>query len=238
MSAATLPTPTPAARPTELDVFVELMTRLRPGKSAVLDGVSWDEYVWFDRQRDDRRPNVKLTYDRGRLEVMTTSFFHDRVSRRLAAVVMVFSAVLRVPVLGGGSTTFRRADLERGLEPDECFYVQNIERVRPLADIDLSIHPAPDLAIEIDHASSSVPKQPIYAQLGVSELWRFDDSVVTFLVRQPDGRYVSQPDSRAFPAVNSAELTRFVMSHTDLDEGAFLLNCMSWATATFATPST
>lgn len=235
MTAATLPTPA-AAPPTELGAFVELMLRLRAGKSAVLDGVTWDEYVWFDEKRDELRPGVRLTYDRGRLEVMTTSFFHDRVSRRLAAVVMVFSAVLRVPVLGGGSTTFRRADLERGLEPDECFYVQNIERVRPLADIDLTVHPPPDLAIEIDHASSSVPKQPIYAQLGVPELWRFDDSVVTFLIRQPNGGYLPQPTSRAFPTVNSAELTRFVMSHTDLDEGAFLLNCMSWATAAFVPP--
>jgi Uma2 family endonuclease len=235
MSAATLPTP--AARESRIQTVARLLPVLRPNEPALFHGVTWAEYRWLSDHRDTTGSGVRITYDRGRLELVAPSFFHERISRRLAQTVNVFSAVLKIPALSGGATTFDREDIENGLEPHECFYVQNIERVRPLTDIDLSVHPPPDLAIEVDRTNSTIHKEPIYARLGVPELWRFDDAVVTFLVRQPDGSYVSQPTSRAFPAVNSAELTRFVMSHTDLDEGAFLLNCMSWATATFATPS-
>lgn len=233
MSAATLPTPASAKRESRIQTFARLLPVLRPNEPALLHGISWDEYRWLSDHRDEMCSGIRLVYDRGRLELVAPSFFHERVSRRLAQTVVGLSAVLKTPVLAGGATTFSREDLANGLEPDECFYVQNIEAVRTLDDIDLSVHPPPDLAIEVDHTNSTIPKQPIYARLGVPELWRFDESVVTFLIRQPDGTYQPQPNSRAFPVVNSAELSRFVMSHTHLDEAAFLLNCISWATAAF-----
>src|SRR5262249_32766873 len=149
-------------------------------------GVSWAEYQWLREQKDELHAHIRLAFDNGRLEFVAPSFFHERVSHRLAQCVSVLSAVLGVPALAGGAATFDRADLANGLEPDECFYVRNIERVRPLTAIDLTIHPPPDLAIEIDHTNSSLPKQPIYARLGVPELWRFDTTAVTFLIRQPD----------------------------------------------------
>lgn len=218
-------------------VAAQLLGKLAPGCPVLFTGVTWSEYVWLRDFADEQGGNTRMTFDRGRLELMAPSFFHERVSRRLAQTVNVLSAVLKIPALSGGATTFERADIENGLEPDECFYIQNFERVRPLDEIDLSLHPPPDLAIEVDYTNSSIPKQPIYARLGIPELWRFDTAAVVFLIRQPDGSYQRQPNSRAFPIVNSAELSRFVMSHTDLDEGAFLLNCLSWATTTFATPT-
>ncbi len=232
MSAAVLPTPA-LPRESRIQTVARLLGVLRPNEPALFHGVTWGEYRWLSDRRDEVCSGIRLVYDRGRLELVAPSFFHERVSRRLARCVIGLSAVLKIPVLAGGTTTFSREDLENGLEPDECFYIQHIERVRHLADIDLTVHPPPDLAIEVDHTNSTIPKEPICARLGVPELWRFDDSAVTFLIRQPDGRYQPQSNSRAFPAVNSAELSRFVMSHTHLDEAAFLLNCMSWATATF-----
>jgi Uma2 family endonuclease len=128
--------------------------------------------------------------------------------------------------------TFSHEDLVNGLEPDECFDIQNIEVVRPLNDIDLSVHPPLNLAIEVNDTNSTPSQEPVYTQLGVPELWRFDDTGVVFLIRQPDSACLPQSTSRAFPAVNSAELLRFVMSHTHLDEATFLLNHMSWSTGT------
>jgi Uma2 family endonuclease len=236
MSAATLPTPAPAKREPRIQTVARLLPVLRPNEPALFHGISWDEYRWLSDYRDEICSGIRLVYDRGRLELVAPSFFHERVSRRLAQTVIGLSGALKIPVLAGGATTFSREDLANGLEPDECFYIQNIEVVRPLDDIDLSVRPPPDLAIEVDYTNSTIPKQPIYARLGVPELWRFDDATVTFLIRQLDGSYTPQPNSRAFPLVNSAELSRFVMSHTHLDEAAFLLNCMSWATAAFAPP--
>jgi Uma2 family endonuclease len=237
MSAATLPTPAPSKRESRIQTVARLLGVLRPNEPALFHGITWDEYRWLSDHRDEVCSGIRLVYDRGRLELVAPSFFHERISRRLAQCVIGLSGALKTPVLSGGATTFSREDLDNGLEPDECFYIQNIERVRPLTDIDLSVHPPPDLAIEVDHTNSTIPKDPIYARLGVPELWRFDEVAVTFLLRQPDGSYTPSPTSRAFPAVNSAELTRFLMSHTDLDEMAFLLNCMNWATTAFASQS-
>lgn len=232
MSTATMPPPAPPREP-RIQTVARLLGVIQPNEPVLLHGITWTEYRWLSDHRDEAHSQVRLTYDRGRLELVAPSFFHERVSHRLAQCVNVLSGVLKTPVLAGGSTTFDREDIESGLEPDECFYIQNIEAVRPLTDIDLTVHPPPDLAIEVDRTNSSIPRQPIYGRLGVSELWRFDDTTVVFLIRQPDGTYLPQATSRAFPAVNSAELSRFVMSHTDLDEGTFLLNCMNWATTTF-----
>jgi Uma2 family endonuclease len=233
MSAATLPTPAPA-RESRIQTISRLLGVLRPNEPALFHGITWGEYRWLSDRRDEVCSGIRLVYDRGRLELVAPSFFHERVSHRLAQSVIGLSGALKIPVMAGGATTFSREDLENGLEPDECFYIQNIERVRHLTDIDLAVHPPPDLAIEVDHTNSTIPKEPIYARLGVPELWRFDEAAVTFLIRQADGRYLPSPMSRAFPLVNSAELSRFVMSHTDLDEAAFLFNCMNWATTTFA----
>jgi len=245
MSTAILPTPatiptslsaSPPAPPlvaqpkSVIEAAVALLPVMQPGQRILLDGISWADYVWFDLQRDELRPHAKLTYDHGRLEIdMASSFFHDRHSRKLCIVVMVISAIFGVATIAGGGTTFHREDLESGLEPDECFYIQNAEVVCKLTDIDLSIHPPPDLAIEVDRTNSSIPKETIYYQLGVPELWRFDDSAVTFLVRQSDGTYRDQAASRSFPILTSDELSRFVWDNYTLDDGAYLLRAMTWA---------
>jgi Uma2 family endonuclease len=227
MSTVTLPTPAPAAPGTELDAFVELMLRLRPGKAAYLDGVTWDEYAQFDRRRDELRPNVKLTYDRGGLEVMTTSYAHDHASERLNDIVKQVGLELDVPFEPAGRTTFRREDVERGLEPDQCYYVQNVTALTGVREIDLTVHPPPDLAVEVEHTRSSLPKQPIYAALGVPEVWRFDGVAVTFLILQPGGGYQPQPTSRAFPVVTSADVTRLVLMAA-ATHNAFLRAVQAW----------
>ena len=51
--------------------------------------------------------------------------------------------------------TCDRQDLARGLEPDQCYYIQNEGKVWGKDHIDLQIDPPPDLAIEIDITSSS-----------------------------------------------------------------------------------
>ena len=233
MTTAVLPSPAPVAPPKprpSLVAAVEWMRAMGPGEKVLFDEVSWDEYDWFDRQRKELGSGVRLTYADGRMELMTTSFFHDRSSERLNDIVKSLGVELDVPFEPAGRTTFRREDLDRGLEPDQCFYIQNVAAVQGLREIDLTIHPPPDLAVEIDHTRSSLPKQPIYAALGVPEVWRFDGTAVTFLVLQPGGVYQPQPTSRAFPAVGSADVTRVLLAEAT-SHNAFLRAVRAWAAA-------
>ncbi len=52
--------------------------------------------------------------------------------------------------------------------------------LRKKTKIDLSKDPAPELVIEIDITHGSLPKFPIFADLGIEEVWRFDGESVKF----------------------------------------------------------
>src|SRR5690349_2537220 len=96
----------------------------QPLQQFVLDDISWELYDAILKAIGDRR--VFVTYDRGRLELMSPSYQHDKRGRRMALLINILAEELQIPIEGGGSTTFRRQDLEQGLEPDEYFYVQNV----------------------------------------------------------------------------------------------------------------
>src|SRR5205814_2592043 len=113
-------------------------------------------------------------------------------------------------VLSGGATTLRRRLEKRGLEPDECFWIQNEAAVRGVRRLNLRVHPPPDLAIEVDVTNSSLDRMGIYAALGVPEVWRLDEPSLTFHVLGPDGRYALVTHSRSFPQVTPADLMRFL----------------------------
>ncbi len=230
MSAVVTPRPKKPAVPPVLRTAARLLTELQPGQSAVISGLTWAGYQWLDRRRDAVRPKLKMAYHRGSLELMVVSFFHDGVSRRLDNLLKLFCVAHGIPMRGAGGMTVHREDLDSALEPDESFYIQNVSAVAGLRDLDFSIHPPPDLAIEIDHSRSSLGKQPIYAALGVPELWRHSADTVTFLTRTRRGAYRSQPASRALPLVTSADVTRLVYLEPD-DDTAFLATVMAWANA-------
>jgi Uma2 family endonuclease len=230
MSAATLPTPVrpPAVPRPSVVAAVEVMKVLGAGEGFLLNDVSWEDYRWFDAQRDQFRPKVKLVYSDGRLEIVSTSFAHDRNSRRLYGVVMVLGEELNLVVFAGGGFTLDREDLANGVQADECFYIQNAEAVRFVDDIDLTVHPPPDLVVEVDRTSSSIPKEPIYRRMGVPELWRLEEAAVVFRVLQSDGSYATAPTSRAFPLLTATDLTRMLFTHTALDAIAFTRNFRNW----------
>ena len=52
---------------------------------------------------------------------------------------------LEIDISGVGSTTLQLEVEDRGLEPDECYYIQNESRVRNEEDLDLTRDPPPDL---------------------------------------------------------------------------------------------
>jgi len=78
----------------------------------------------------------RFTYDRGVVEIMRPSLKHERFHRSLATLCEIMAEEWPIELDNAGSTTFQRADVARGFEPDACFYVQNVERVRESDQID------------------------------------------------------------------------------------------------------
>src|SRR5688500_8470559 len=111
----------------------------QPEQHFVLDGMDWAAYEALLRAMEDRR--VFVTYDRGRVELMSPSWEHESRAEAIGQTIRILAEELNIPIKGGGSTTFRREDLDRGLEADKCFYVRNEARVRGKRKLDLSIDP-------------------------------------------------------------------------------------------------
>src|SRR5947209_6294150 len=139
------------------------------GSCLRLYGVDWREYTRMLKAFADQR-GVRLTYDRGELEIMSPTFEHDNDAYILGRFVDVLTEELGLPIKGGRSTTFRRKKKQRGLEPDNCYWIAHEAQVRGLRRIDLRIHPPPDLAIEVDVTHQSINRMRIYANLGVPEV--------------------------------------------------------------------
>src|SRR5262245_34373899 len=133
------------------------IVRAPTGQRLVLHGIDWRTYGRLLRALDGR-PALRLTYDRGMLEIMTLTHEHESDNRFLVRLVVVLTEELGLPVRDGGSTTIRRRRRRRGLESDSCFWIANEAAVRHKRQIDLRIDPPPDLALEVDVTNSSLDR--------------------------------------------------------------------------------
>jgi len=177
--------------------------------STVLTGVRWETYESLLCDFQDRSV-PHFAYDRGTLEIMSPLPWYENRKDLLALLVDVLAEERGIDVASFGSTTFRRADLQRGFEPDACFYIQCIERLPVnLSDLDPANLPAPDLVIEIDITHGSLDKLPLYSAFGVPEIWRDDGQRVVILRRDGEG-YMESVQSLAFPGLTAEVLTHFL----------------------------
>lgn len=172
-----------------------------PGDRVLLQDVSWNEFEEILEDLGDRR-SVRVAYHQGVLELMTPLPEHESAKEIISDLIKALLEELDIECWPLGSTTFKSRHMVEGIEPDQCFYIQNEAQVRGKDRIDLDIDPPPDLAIEIDITSRTHPD--IYAVLGVPELWRFEKGTLQIYCLQ-DGRYQVVAESRVFPGLSLCE---------------------------------
>ena len=198
-----------------------------PDQRVVLRKVSWETYEGLlAGQEDSSAP--RFTYDRGTLEIMSPLPEHEEVNRALASLVENVAVEWRMSFRNLGSTTFKRDDLGCGFEPDSCFYLRNAERMRGNARIDLTVDPPPDLVIEIDITHPSLDKLPIYAALGVPEVWRYKDDRLAIWVLE-GGAYEEREESLALQRVSAAALSELLRESQEMDPPDWILQVRDWA---------
>lgn len=175
----------------------------------LLDGVSWETYESLLKDFE-RSSSIRMTYDRGSLEIMSPAKRHERRKKRIAEMVELMTLELNIPAEPGGSTTLRNSLKARGLEPDECYWIAHEAQVREREEIDLRVDPPPDLAVEIENTTNILDRLPIYAALGFPEIWRDNGERLTVGLLQPDGSYAWGQTSRAFPFLDMAAFAGFL----------------------------
>jgi Uma2 family endonuclease len=197
-----------------------------PEQRATLRDISWDTYERLLADLVDSS-SPRLTFDRGVLEIMSPYPEHERYNVKLADFIGVLAEETNVEIEALGATTFRREELERGFEPDSCFYVQNANHVRNKDRIDLTTNPPPDLIIEIEFTRPAINKLGLFAAFGVPEVWLYDGDRLAFF-RLVSGRYEAAEESIIFPGISARELSELLERGKALGRTGWLKLTRAW----------
>jgi Uma2 family endonuclease len=210
-----------------------------PDERVVIQGVDWGFY----EQLVDSIPegaNIHVDYDGKDLEIMSLSQLHDGVKKRLGRFVELTAEELEIPCTGFGQATWKRPEVARGLESDECYYFAQ-EKLAVAAEammrmsLDGADYPNPDLAIEVDLSPSKIDRPGIYAALRVAEVWRFDGERRQIIIERlaDDGAYHPLEGS-AFLPVRAEEVGRWVLNEDFRDGSAWARRLRAWVRAELA----
>jgi Uma2 family endonuclease len=175
----------------------------------VFENVTWDYYTQTLEALDRSGQHARVTYDRGKMEIMTVGRKYEIIKKAIGRLLETYAGEMRIGIEGVGNVTCRRAGLDRGLEPDECYYVTTIYNGTN-DTLDLDHNPPPDLAVEVEVSNELGVRSSIYADLGVPELWRFNGLTVIVMERVGN-EYRPVEKSRFFPAIDMEEFSRFVI---------------------------
>ncbi len=192
-----------------------------------LHDVSWEGYVAIGDALMDR-PRLRITYDQGDLEIMGTSPKHEYYKKHVGRFVEAAADEHGLAVAARGNMTFQRKDLSRGLESDDCFWIEHEREMRgkltwvPLQD------PPPDLVVEIEITRSAMNKMGIYAALRVPQVWRFDGSTLLIYVLRSHGSYERVECSPSFPSLPPSEIARFLQPTEEFDDLGVLRAFRAW----------
>jgi Uma2 family endonuclease len=190
--------------------YREAVDHLPEGAALVIQDVGWEDYEELLEQLADR-PGVRVTYDEGKLEIMSPLPEQEKCKRFIERIIDTLSDALDLNVEALGSATWKKKRDRKGAEADTCYYVANAEKIIGKRKIDLTVDPPPDLVVEVDATSESSSKFPIYRTFRVPEIWRYDVKnrrVQMYELR--GGEYVEISASLTFPFLTSDVLAGFI----------------------------
>lgn len=194
-------------------------------------GMTWEQYDTLLKALPDHR--LRHTYDRGFLEIMSPKHEHDKLKKIIGRFIENMTLTLGIHIECSGSATFRRKLLDRGLEPDETYFIANEPAVRGKLEWDANVDPPPDLAIEVDLRRPSKRRMRIYASLGIPELWTYNGSSMQFHLLGPKRAYHEVDRSQSFPFLTPSDLERYLnrLSHEPTDD--LIIAFANWAKAEY-----
>ena len=194
-------------------------------RQVVLHDVSWQTYQTLLNELGQKR-TTRLAYNGGRLEISMPSDEHEIIKHLLERIITALTMAFNFSVKGAGSVTLSREDLQRSVEPDGCFYIQNAEQIRGRR-INLLTDPPPDLVLEVDVTSPSSHKMTIYASLGVPEVWVCVKRSLS-MYGLNKGRYEHLEHSLAFPQVSAERVTHWLAQGETEDDNTVVRSLQTW----------
>jgi Uma2 family endonuclease len=188
----------------------------------------------------DQPGNPKIKCYDGSILFVSPSPGHERAGERLDMLVKEISRVLRIRLQSFASTLYRVPITDVGFEPDRSYYIRNVDRVRGVREeIDLAVHPPPDLVIEVVVSHGPERSLGVSRALKVPEVWVYDVRAQSLRIlhfrksANSAGSYVAAERSRAFPFLTRADVAPWAV-HTDEDDLSFVNRLHDWVKAKLA----
>src|SRR5438874_4712671 len=94
-----------------------------PEARLVFADVPWDDYEAMLQIVGERR--IRVTYDAGIMEVSMPSQRHEQAAQLLGLFVTRLAEELEIPYEPLGMTTWKMPGAAKGLEADQCYYIQH-----------------------------------------------------------------------------------------------------------------
>lgn len=210
-----------------------------PDQRVVIRDVNW---TFYERLVDSIPPraHIHVDYDGKDLEIMSPGPFHDGTKNLLGRFAEAVAQVLRIPYKSLGQTTWKRQELARGLESDECYFFQSdklaaVARAKARKSMNIADYPNPDLCIEVDITPPKIDRAGIYAALRVPEVWRFDGGTEQVIIeRLADDGTDHAVDESGFLPIRADEVRRWVVDEDSDDEAAWAERLRAWVAAALA----
>jgi Uma2 family endonuclease len=178
------------------------------------------------------RSAVRMAFDGRSLEIMVKGQVHEDFRGLFGRFVDEVAGELAIPVIGLGETTWKRHEVGRGLEADQCYFftpakIALVNEALARRSNDVSEYPNPDLAIEVDISPSEIDRPGIYAALRVPEVWTFDGEIVTIFILDAEGRYAESEQSGWLP-IRADEVARWIVVEDTRDRAAWVRRLRDW----------
>ena len=206
--------------------YYEIVAKLPADTVITFHNIAWEEYEDLLAQVGEAT-GLRISYNNGTLKVMSLSSEHEKYVAFINRLISQISFRLRRNILFFGSATMRKRKQTKGNEPDACFYVQTASVIGNRIHLDFAVDPPPDVVVEVDVHHRSDENDPIYAALGVAEIWRYDERTLTILHLQDD-EYVSAEASQALPMLTAQTLTEYLTRMRQEGEFAAILAFDDW----------
>jgi Uma2 family endonuclease len=212
--------------PTEMALVEEHVLSIREQR-VLLNNISWDLFRRIVAE-DEARRVPRLAYNDGALELMTPSRRHESTTRTLQALVDRLADAWDLDLVDTGSTTLQDILLQKGVEPDSAHFIQHAAEAFHDKSSPFPGGLPPDLIVEVEITQALVARLPIFAAMGVPEIWHATTAGVAILTLQSGG-YERASVSLAFPLLTEAKLTEFLALEQDLTRREWSKAVKAWA---------
>jgi Uma2 family endonuclease len=177
---------------------------LQPKKkeAQIFPNVSWESFELIE-QSFEGIVGVKFAYLDGTLEIMTISPEHEDIKSTIRALVEAYMRILGIRFYMRGSPSLGSRDLGARSEPDESY---NLETKKKF----------PDLVIEVVITSGGVDKLTGYQRMGVTEVWFWEDGLLTLHHLRTNG-YEKVNKSELLPDLPLDIFTRYITYYDQYD---------------------